>query len=221
MLRSCCRPLRYQFYQNFLRNCSNVSEQSVETKKSLSTKIIEYFRRIFDDYKAVVVETVQDACDRPLKAAFIACSLAGALSVARLRPSFEDYNAQLVTSAVAVENLSESIRSPVTFEYLRRVKELHSCGCLRYLNLGLVALIWRHDNPSYLCTYEAVCPHLRPDWRNFLQTRIVDVGVAGHWLDLEACMKDYDVNPTEWNETDTHQFYFVDNLKATYNPGER
>lgn len=157
---------------------------------------------------------MQDARDRPVKAVLISCSLIGVFSVTRLRPSFEDYSAQLVTSSVAVEILSEKIRNPVTFEYLHRVKELYTHGCLRYLNLGLVALIWRHDNPSNLNTYEAVCPYLKPHWRTFFQTRVIDIGVLGHWLDLEACMKDYDVNPTEWNEPDTHQIYFADNLKS-------
>lgn len=174
---------------------------------------VDYLRLIVEDYKSVAKEALQDARERPIKAALVTCSLAGAVTAVRLRPSFEDYCAQLVTSSVAVESLSESIRSPVTFDYLHRVKQLHSRSYLRYMNLGLVALIWRHDNPSYLCTYEAVCPHLRPDWRTFLQTRIVDVGLLGHWLDLEACMTDYDVNPSEWNEVDTHRIFFADNLK--------
>jgi len=112
---------------------------------------------------------------------------------------------------VAVESIGESIRNPVTFDYLHRVKQLQCLGYLRYLNLGVIGIVWRHDSPDYLKTYSAICPYLKPDWR-FFHTRIVDVGLFGHWVDLEACMKDYDINPSEWDEADNHQIRFRDNL---------
>lgn len=35
---------------------------------------------------------------------------------------------------------------------------------------------------------------------DILRERVVDVGFLGHWWMMERRMKDFDINPNEWDE---------------------
>ena len=66
---------------------------------------------------------------------------------------------------------------------------------------------------SELGIYEAKCKYIKPHWTEFHKT-IIDVGVFGRWRNLEASMKDYDVNPEEWKEDGTPNPEFDFNKKS-------
>jgi hypothetical protein len=68
---------------------------------------------------------------------------------------------------------------------------------MRTLSLGIINFIWISDHDKSSGLYQAHCDYLEPKFSNFHE-RIVDIGFLGEWLILQRTMKDFDVNPSEF-----------------------
>lgn len=83
-------------------------------------------------------------------------------------------------------------------------------GRLRHLSLGVLTLVYYTDFDPDVALYEAQCSNLSVPWREFPQ-RVLDVGFAGRWWNLNSKMKDYDVNEGEFQ-------HLPANMQATNPP---
>jgi len=55
------------------------------------------------------------------------------------------------------------------------------------------------DFDSNCGLYKSQCEYLTPGYLDFLD-RIVDIGCLDRWWFAEKALKDYDINPEEWDE---------------------
>ncbi len=47
--------------------------------------------------------------------------------------------------------------------------------------------------------YKSQCEYLKPGYLDFLD-RVVDIGCMGRWWMADKFLKDYDINPEEWDD---------------------
>lgn len=140
--------------------------------------------------------------NRPFKAGIYLSILATAGVFFKLNPNRYDYQTALLENANELSLVGEPIRNPTAVHHIESRLWEFKDDKLRYLNLGVCTLIWVARFNSTAELYEAKCSHLDSQWVKFHED-VVDVGVLGHWLNLEKAMEEYDVNPTEWETSTT------------------
>lgn len=117
--------------------------------------------------------------------------------VSQLRPSYDDYRNSLLLKALDIWSVPASIRNKNSFSYINNLVRLESEKKLRYINLGLVTIIWRDDYNSDSRVYKCICPFTTADYRS-MSSRIIDWGFCGRWGGLENAMLDYDIDSDQW-----------------------
>jgi len=169
-------------------------------KKKLSVKLKEYSTALYNDYKDVFVETCAEAKEKPIKAT-IYIVLLGALGYCMVNvPSEKDFWDDLISKDVQLNSVGRSIRNPETEKHLRELTALRMKGMLRYQNLAVCSILWRHNNQESLGVYDATCKYTQPLWLE-MWDRVVDIGFVGKWWIMEKSMEEYDINPQEWDST--------------------
>jgi len=93
--------------------------------------------------------------------------------------------------------IGESVRNPRAVSHLRFLEMCYNMGVIRTLSLGVINFIWISDHDKSSGLYQAHCDYLEPKFSNFHE-RIVDIGFLGEWWILQRTMKDFDVNPSEF-----------------------
>ncbi|XP_071118872.1 mitochondrial import inner membrane translocase subunit Tim29-like [Haliotis cracherodii] len=162
-------------------------------------KIGDYFNMIFQDYKTVVVETIQDIKKQPVKSSFYISTLAGLGWLYKTNPSETSFRTQLIHSSQDLLLIGEPIRNPTSDNHIQDLSLTLKDGKLRFLSLGILTLVWRTQHSHWTGLYDAQCKQLKPQWSEF-HKHIVDVGVLGRWIYLDKAMIDYDINTEEWDE---------------------
>ena len=84
-------------------------------------------------------------------------------------------------------------QNQISKSHIDRILCLYSDKRLRYVNLGLVAIVMEIPTHPECKNYHNTCVHLQPRWWTFYE-RIIDVGVYGRWLVIQQKMVDYDIN---------------------------
>ncbi|CAH1773536.1 unnamed protein product [Owenia fusiformis] len=157
-----------------------------------------YMKLIVDDYATVGKETVQDIKAKPLKSAFIFSLLGTSGYMIKTRPNKQDFITTLVSNTDELLLVGDLTRNPVSNAKMEEINKLNKEGRLRFFNLGVCTIVWFANFSREVDLYETQCKHLKPAFLDRFNTRFVDVGVAGHWFNLEKYMIDFDINSTEW-----------------------
>ncbi len=163
-------------------------------------RFTNYWKGVARDYKEAGEEIVQGCQKRPLKAATLS-SVLGALGfAAATNPDERDYNARFVENCLELMCVPDSIRNSNSERWHDDVWKMRSGLNIRRMNLLLCSVMWRDEESSKVGLYNARCDYLKPGYLDIFKDRLVDVGFLGKWWLMEDRMKDFDVNPDEWDE---------------------
>lgn len=159
---------------------------------------LKLLKNIYLDYYEVFKDVEKSARARPLRASLYGASIIFVLNMFRTNESLRSYSSEIVSACNRVGAVVEKSRNPISDEFVQSMGELHCQGLLRQIDLGFSTLIYKSDCRSDLALFRYNCPYLKPSIREFIQERIVDFGLLGHWLVLEQKMRDYDINDAEY-----------------------
>jgi hypothetical protein len=163
-------------------------------------KIHLYFKNIYIDYFEVFKEVRQNAHRRPLVASLYGASTLFVLNLFRVNEGLKSYTSEVISACNRIGAVTESSRNPLSNQFVQQVGELNCHGLLRQIDLGFSTLIYKADADPELALFRYNCTHLKPSFIELLTERIVDLGVLGHWLNLELKMQDYDINEEEYKD---------------------
>lgn len=162
-------------------------------------KIGLYWKTLCEDYRIATRDIIEDAKNKPKKAAAVLCGL-GLLGYAvKTNPDEQSFINEVASSANALLLLSDAIRNPLSDTHVHYLERCISKKVLRTVNLLVLTVIWEADYGPECDTFAARCSYLKPQYLTFHE-RVVDIGIAGVWLNLAYKMWDYDVNEREWAE---------------------
>lgn len=119
-------------------------------------------------------------------------------SLLQKNPELESYYRLLTQSRVELGLLSEKTRNKGAERWMQSITTLVNKKRLRATNMFFMTVLWQSDFPTNCDLFEANCGSVKPRWRDYF-SRIVDVGLFGHWLLLEQRMEDFDVNHEEFD----------------------
>lgn len=152
---------------------------------------------LFADYKEACRDTIVGVWKRPVRAGVCLSLLGGVWACVHTNPEEGSFETNLIEMANQLGLLSPWIRNGMSDGHVQKLIKLHSQGCLRYVSLGVVSLVYQADYDPESSLYEAHCSALSVPWSE-LGDRALDMGFAGRWWMLETKMKDYDVNDEEF-----------------------
>jgi len=159
----------------------------------------QYFANIYNDYRTVAVEAVEDAKLHPLKTSAYCALLSVAAYFMKTNPTKQQFEAQVTECANDIAVVGEPIRNPVSDKHIQHVVCCANAGLLRRTTFGVLSVMWIDNYDPTVDVYEARCKLLKVGWVEWPE-RIIDIGVLGRWRWLENAMMDYDVNPAEWDD---------------------
>lgn len=163
-------------------------------------KTYQFGKALFEDYKGVVVDTIQDSKNRPLKASIYGSAVGFLVYAGFTNPDEQSFRQHLISSYNEMGLVHASVRNPPAYEHICHLNQLDSERVLKPLSLGFVSFVFREDYNAKCGLYASQCEFLQPTYLSYLTERIVDVGFLGKWWIIEKKIKDYDVNPSEWPE---------------------
>lgn len=108
-------------------------------------------------------------------------------------PSESSYYGELLDWSNELSLVNKLEQNKVSKSHIERIIHLYANNRLRYINLGLVAIVLEKPTYPECKNYHNTCVHLQPRWWTFYN-RIVDVGIYGRWLVIQQKMVDYDIN---------------------------
>lgn len=162
-------------------------------------RIGNYFYNIFNDYKVVAVETLQEMKLKPIKSSAYITAIGTVGVLIKTNPSESDFKVNLMENANDLSLVGQPVRSPKSEKYIKFLLDNFKDRKLIYVNLGVCSLIYEDNYTQDVDLYFARCSKLKVRWLDFYKS-IVDVGVIGYWLNMSKLMVDYDVNEDEWDE---------------------
>ena len=160
-----------------------------------------YVKFIWDDYMYVFQEIGKDMKAYPFKTTAYLSVLGGFVTLWKTNPGEREFREQLTLNSHKLLQLGEAIRNPYADIHMQKIHEFYNSGRIRRLSIGFCSIMWVDNYHSEVDVYIARCKPLRVGWLN-LKDKVIDIGVLNRWWLLESAMKDYDVNPQEWNEKD-------------------
>lgn len=160
--------------------------------------MVNYLRHVKNDYKSVAIDTRNDIRARPFRATLIGSCLVAAAYCARRNPTRDDFVDQLIDSNNRLSRVTSTTLNANSYEHIHSLFTLHNQKLLRYQSLGLFSVIYRADETEGVDLFEANCKYLRPTFRSYFTSRIVDIGFLGQFQRMRRQMIDYDVNEAEW-----------------------
>lgn len=141
----------------------------------------------------VAVDSVKTVREKPLKCGTYATIGAFIYGCCKTNPDNNNFIEQLKGSENSVALVQLESQNPKTTEYLKMLNRHRNDETLRITSIGLFSLMWIDDFAASLSTFDAKCEYLQPQLKTFHE-RIIDIGWANKWWNLEKMMKDYDVN---------------------------
>lgn len=155
-----------------------------------------YWKNLYADYRAVAIDVVEDARQRPLKAVFMVSAAAAVTCCAISNPDEKSFKDQILRSASDLILVSPQQQNLISSEHMLHLRNKWNERRLRRLNLLLFSLMYEDKNSSSCCTYDSSCKYIDMSWFDF-KDHIIDVGFLNMWWILHHNMKDYDVNYNE------------------------
>lgn len=156
-----------------------------------------FLGRLLTDYKIAGSEIIEDGRQKPRKTIIVLTGLASLFAAMKTNPDEYSFQDQLVLHTDELAMLSDAIKNPESDNYIRYLTTCHNQGLLRRLNLIFFSVMWVDDYHSDCNLYAAECSYLKPRYITWYD-RVIDVGVYGHWWNVNRKMKDMDINPDEW-----------------------
>ena len=155
------------------------------------------FRNILLDYYEVFTDIIKSAREHRLRSTVGLIGAGAAVYSSKQVPDEISFHTELLDSANELSLVTETEQNRTSKAHIERTLDLYSHKRLKYVSLGLVAVIM--ELPAYpdLKNYQQTCTHLQPRWWTFYQ-RIVDFGMYGRWVVLQHKMIDYDINDNDW-----------------------
>ena len=160
-------------------------------------KLGQPLKVILDDYVAVSKDIASNARQRPIKTLLYLATGGTLVTTWKKRPDLDGYINDVLEYSNEIGECSEVTRSSRAQSYISRIIQLNSDGYLRYINLGLVAIVMTRSSAPACKNYHETCKHLQPGLLSAWQ-RVMDVGFWGRWLQLERNMVDFDVSEEEF-----------------------
>ena len=161
-----------------------------------------YFMTIFNDYRSACRDVIQGTKEAPKRAAVYLSMIVTAAVFTKTNPTENSFNVQLSEGHHDLLLLGQPIRNRHSDAHIKSLQQNKTEGTLRYTNCGIFSIMWLCSHHSHVDRYDAQCSLVKPRWKDFHQ-QIVDVGLLGRWHSLQSAMHDYDVNPDEWEHTNT------------------
>jgi hypothetical protein len=152
---------------------------------------------ILEDYKAIGKETKEDMKKHPFKTLFYLSGLGAIVGLCKANPNEHVFMQELVENTNELMLVGDTTRNPQSDDYMQMLLKYHNQGRLKRLNIGICSFMYYADHADHIDLYEAHCEHIKPKYKDF-KDRILDIGILGHWMALHNMMKDYDINPNEW-----------------------
>ena len=165
------------------------------------SKIFKFFKNVWLDYSEVFKDAKTKVRKSPVKASCYGMASLFVLNMFRTNEGLRSYSAEVVSACNRVGSVVEKCRNPISGQFVQNIGELNCHRLLRQIDLGFSTLIYKADSNPELALYRYNCPYMKPTLREFFLERLVDLGVLGHWFNLEYKMKDYDINENEYDPT--------------------
>jgi len=172
----------------------------LRTRLSVPARVRQWgqpFRNIALDYYEVFTDLIKSAREHRLRSVVGLLGAGVVVYLSKQVPDELNFHAELLDSANELSLVTETEQNRTSKAHIERTLDLYSHKKLKYVYLGLLAVMM--ESPAYpdLKIYQHTCTHLQPRWWTFYQ-RIVDIGVCGRWVVLQRKMVDYDINDSDW-----------------------
>lgn len=94
--------------------------------------------------------------------------------------------------------VAQGVRNPASYAFLNNLEKLFNENRVRHVSLGLFSLYWTADESANVALPKAQCEFMKPAWSTW-HRRVVEVAFWNRFWFLEKHLKDFDVNPSEWD----------------------
>jgi hypothetical protein len=178
-----------------------------EPKIKLRTKMFNYLKNIYIDYKDVSVHTVKSMNERPFRALGYGLLTTAALVFYKKNPTRLDYENRRVELANELI-MCGRVHSARSEYYLNEISKLDNLGLIEYRSFIFFSLILVRKTNEFDCNYENRCaPLTNPNKFNIFNSvnlflkaisRVADIGFCDEWWNLNRNFVDYDVDEREW-----------------------
>lgn len=180
-------------YESAKSRVTNKFKLPEKYKGTVVEKWANYWKQLGTDYKDVALDTVKTIREKPIRSAAYASLLGSLYTMAKNNPGKDEFMEQLRNYNTELVLVHESCQNPIAAQHFRMIERSINEGVVRWLNLGVVTLVWLDNFAEDLSLYKATCNYLQPDWRTF-SDRIIDIGWMNTWWTLRQKTVDYDVN---------------------------
>nr|VZI12511.1 unnamed protein product [Spirometra erinaceieuropaei] len=191
---------------------------------------VDYFKRLGNDYLAVLRDTADDIAKHPGRAGLVLLAGASTVAVCVSCPHESAFDAQLLSYSVDLWDTPMDLQNRSAVAHIQSCLTHRSHGQLRHANFGFLHIVWRDDRPRPCALYSEICPYNYPAGgakspirgllncflydqprdlppltalqriSHVLHNRIVDVGCFGRFWFLDAAMVDYDINADDLSD---------------------
>ena len=192
-----------------LRNTFKRLEQRFQLPDKYKGGVLEkwanYWKQLGLDYRQVVVDTLAECRQRPVKAGLYLSGLSSLGWLYHTNPTFNSFEDTLLTHQSDMCTVGEAVRNTAAYNHLYNLTDLQKEQRLQQINFAFFSVIFRRDFEEQMGIYKANCEYLKPSYLEYVTDRVVDVGILGRWIILSKKMQDFDVNEREWVEEEEQQ----------------
>ncbi|CAK9818412.1 Mitochondrial import inner membrane translocase subunit Tim29 [Anthophora plagiata] len=181
---------------NILKKTKNF-ETPQKLKETFPERWRVYWKNVHADYKDVVLNSAKSCKEHPIRTSIYVSLLASCVYLHKCNPDESSFKENLLQNTMKIMQVGEAIRNPISEYHVKWLEQCYNEGIVRWMNLGVISLIWLDDYNKGCSLYKAICPYLKIQYSTFYQ-RVVDFGFLGKWWILENKMIDYDINEKEF-----------------------
>lgn len=185
-------------YYNLKAKFSFTLELPERLKGTKFEKLGTFCINLLRDYGEVIKETSSDIKQRPKKALAYAWGFWAWYYCVKTNPDELNFREKCLLAAGDIVSLPDSVRNKESSTHFSFLESCYNTGVLRRLNLGVCSFMWLDNYDQAVGLYAAHCKFLEPKYLSFHE-RIVDFGFLGRWWIMSRKMRDYDINPEEWD----------------------
>jgi len=165
---------------------------------------VDYLQLVYNDYKQVLIDTRNEARDRPLKASIIGSFLSLMAYCALKNPNEDDFRQQLIDSQNNLSTVPKSITRRTSCDHVLELSQLCNEKLVRYQSFGFFSILYLIDCSPNCCLFSNQCQYLKPKLKSYFFDRFIDIGFVGKFRFLDYYMIDYDINQNEWIDKQIH-----------------
>ncbi|CAH1114466.1 unnamed protein product [Psylliodes chrysocephalus] len=177
------------------------TDQWKEVSQRLNNKIkgtffekwVKYWKQLAGDYKDVALNLKTEMQQKRLKSALYLSGISLLSYCATHNPDLITFRAKYVESANELALINPNAANPMAINHLKYIENCYNSNRIRYINLGILSIVWVDEFSEDCDTYECKCSYLQVPYRRFGE-RILDVGFLNTWWVISRRMLDYDIN---------------------------